>query len=108
MISVATSLEEAVKVVCPIFGVCIGNVADKQTWRIDFKPEASSGQLLAAQAALDAFDIEALPVRQVEELNARETAKRERARRLEDLERLMKSGAPQPEVNLTLLALLKE
>jgi len=36
--TVASQLETAVKVVCPIDGVSIGNPADKLTWRIDFKP----------------------------------------------------------------------
>lgn len=57
---IAQKLNAAIAAVCPIHGVSIGvssgRVADKATWRIDFKDEATTQQKAAAQAALEAFD----------------------------------------------------
>ena len=52
-------LDAAIKAVCPIHGVSIGRVNDKQTWRIDFRDEATAQERDAARAALDAFDVQA-------------------------------------------------
>ena len=52
-------LDQAIKAVCPISGVSIGRKDDKATWRIDFLAEAKQGQRTAAQAVLDAFDMNA-------------------------------------------------
>lgn len=54
---IAAKIDAAVKAVCPIYGVSVGNPADKSTWSIDFKPEATAPQRAAAQAAIDAFDL---------------------------------------------------
>lgn len=54
--ALAERLHEALETVAPIAGVSVGVKEDKQTWRIDFKPEADAGQRAAAQAALAAFD----------------------------------------------------
>ena len=56
---IAAKLDAALKAVCPIHGVSIGRVNDKQTWRIDFRDEATAQQRAAAQDVLDAFDPEA-------------------------------------------------
>lgn len=57
---VTAKLDAVLRAVCPIDGVSIGRVADKKSWRIDFKPEATADQRTTAQAALDAFDPAAL------------------------------------------------
>lgn len=51
-----SDLHNAIVAVAPIFGVAIGIRADKATWRIDFKPEATSQQRAAAQAIIDGFN----------------------------------------------------
>lgn len=56
--TIAARLDEAVKAVCPIFGVSIGLPGDKTTWRISFKDEATAEQRAAAQAVVDAFDLQ--------------------------------------------------
>lgn len=53
---IAAKLDAAIKAVCPIHGVSIGRVNDKQTWRIDFKDEATAQERATAQAVVDAFD----------------------------------------------------
>lgn len=40
-------------------GVSIGNPADKQTWRIDFRAEASPEQVASALAVIQALDYDA-------------------------------------------------
>ena len=50
-------LDIRVKIVAPIDGVEIGDHADKSTWRIDFKPEATVQQRADAQAVVAAFDV---------------------------------------------------
>ena len=45
--------------VCPIHGDSIGRKDDKNTWRIDYKPEATQAQKDAALAALNGIDIAA-------------------------------------------------
>lgn len=51
-----TALFSAIKAVCPVESVSVGNVNDKTTWRIDFAAAATPQQRAAAQSALDAFD----------------------------------------------------
>jgi hypothetical protein len=53
------TLHQKIKAVCPIFGVAVGDETNKLTWRIDFKPEATPGQRVAAQAVVGAFDVAA-------------------------------------------------
>jgi hypothetical protein len=53
---IASALDAAVKAVCPIYGVSVGIVSDKATWRIDFRPEATTQQRAAAQAVVTSFD----------------------------------------------------
>jgi hypothetical protein len=50
-----TQFDQAVKAVCPISGVSFGNLADKATWVIQFKPEATAQQIADAEAVKDAF-----------------------------------------------------
>lgn len=45
-------LDQALKSVCPIDGVSVGRKDDPETWRIDFKPEATEEQRSAAQNIL--------------------------------------------------------
>lgn len=52
-------LDERIQAVCPIDGVAIGDPADKDTWRVDFKPEATAEQRAAAAAVMAAFDADA-------------------------------------------------
>ena len=56
MNSKASALDLAIRSVCPIDGVSVGTWDDKQTWRIDFKPEATTEERAAAQGVVDAFD----------------------------------------------------
>ena len=49
------NLHKTVAAIAPIFGVSVGNEADSDTWRIEFKPEATQEQRNAAQAALMAW-----------------------------------------------------
>jgi hypothetical protein len=52
--TLAARLDEAIKAVCPIVGVRIGNKADKQTWQ--FLPDgATAPQIAAAQAVINGF-----------------------------------------------------
>lgn len=53
---IAQKLTAAIAAVCPTHGVSIGRKDDKQTWRIDFKNEATSEQRMAAQAVVASFD----------------------------------------------------
>ena len=53
--TIAQKLDIAIKAACPIHGVSIGRKDDKQTWRIDFKDEATSEQRAAAQSVVDNF-----------------------------------------------------
>jgi len=55
---IASKLNDAIRAVCPIQGVSIGNKDDKQTWRIDFKDEATTEQRAAAADVVDAFTID--------------------------------------------------
>ena len=57
--SLVAVLHAFIAAVCPIEGVAIGRSNDKTTWRIDFAPEATTTQRLAAQAVVDAFDVAA-------------------------------------------------
>lgn len=49
-------LDQALKAVCPIHGVSIGRKNDKETWRIDFKDDATQEQRLAAERVLAGLD----------------------------------------------------
>lgn len=52
------SLVAALSAVCPVDGVSIGRWDDRATWRIDPKPEATPEQIIAAEAAMAAFNPE--------------------------------------------------
>lgn len=71
--NIATRIDAALLGVCPIRGVSIGRLDEKDTWRIDFAPEASPEQQAAALVVLNGFDAQA-PIR--DDVNA------ERDRRL--------------------------
>ncbi|MCU1324990.1 MAG: hypothetical protein JWN34_360 [Bryobacterales bacterium] len=51
----AELLHEATSAVCPIDGVRVPNPADKATWLIWFRPEATPDQIAAAHAAMTAL-----------------------------------------------------
>jgi len=53
----AQQVHEAVAAVAPITGVSIGSKNDKATWRIDFEPNATSQQKVAAQTAVSNFEV---------------------------------------------------
>lgn len=53
-------LDQAIKQVCPTDGVSVGRKEDKQTWRIDFKDEATQAEKDAAQLVVDSWDINAV------------------------------------------------
>ena len=57
MDSLNVTLHQRLSTVAPITGVSLGMLADKTTWRIDFRPEATSQQQADAQAVVDAFDV---------------------------------------------------
>ena len=50
-------LHERIAAICPITGVGLGEITDKSTWRIDFRPEATTQQRADAQAVIAAFDV---------------------------------------------------
>ena len=52
----ASKVHAVVAAVAPIASVAIGRRDDTSTWRIDFRPEATDAQRLAANAALAAYD----------------------------------------------------
>ena len=57
MIRLAEALTKAIQSVCPVHGVSLGTYEDKSTWRIDFKPEATTQQRADAQAVVVAFNV---------------------------------------------------
>lgn len=59
---IAADIDAAVRAVCPIHGVSVGDVAHRSTWRIDFKDEATAEQRAEAQAVLVAFSIPPISV----------------------------------------------
>lgn len=101
-------LDKALKAVCPILGVSIGRVNDKSTWRIDFTDEATSEQRAAAQAVVDAFDVNGAEAAAIGEANESARTKRSRAEQVDEIERRMSLGASQEEINTALLNLLRE
>jgi hypothetical protein len=50
------ALEDAVRAVCPIIGVSVGNWANRATWRVDFQPAATTPQRDAAANVIATFD----------------------------------------------------
>lgn len=57
MMTIPTLIHNAVSAVCPIDGVSIGNFSDKTTWKVQFSASATSAQKIAAQTAINNFDI---------------------------------------------------
>lgn len=49
-------IHDAVAQVCPIDGVHVGDLLNKATWKVDFRPEATAPQRAAAQTAINNFD----------------------------------------------------
>lgn len=62
--SFAQQLDAAIREVCPIVGVSIGDKSDKATWRIDFDDAASGAQKVAALDVVAAFDVNSRPTPQ--------------------------------------------
>ena len=52
---IAAKLDALIQAVCPIYGVSIGRIDDRLTWRIDCKDEATPAQRDAAVAMLVTF-----------------------------------------------------
>ena len=50
-------LHTKISAVAPIDGIAVGETTKKPTWRIDFKPEATTQQRADAQAVVAAFDV---------------------------------------------------
>ena len=50
------SIDEKIKLVCPIAGVSFGKIDDKTTWRISFLDEATQSEREAAQTVIDEYD----------------------------------------------------
>lgn len=59
--SLAATLDAAIKAVCPICGVSVGDVNDKSTWTYHCLPEATDAQRAAANAVIAAFDPASVP-----------------------------------------------
>lgn len=55
--TIAGSLDSALRAVCPIIGVSIGRKDDKSTWRIDFDATATPDQRRAASVVVEKFDV---------------------------------------------------
>lgn len=72
-------LDAALRAVCPIRGVSVGNAADKATWRIDFDPAATAQQRTDAAAVLSAFDVAAAQQQDVADQQRRVTDQQELA-----------------------------
>jgi hypothetical protein len=49
-------LDSNVRAACPLAGLSVGRLGDSSTVRLDFAPEATPQQRIAAQAVVDAFD----------------------------------------------------
>lgn len=52
-------VSKAVEAVCPIAGVSLGILGDKSSWSVQFLPQATGPQRVAAQTAIDNFDLAA-------------------------------------------------
>lgn len=53
--SLVTALDKAVRAVCPIDSVSLGNINDKATWKAQFSPAATTQQKAAAATAIANF-----------------------------------------------------
>ena len=53
------ALNDAVKAVCPIQGVCVRDTAARDTWRINYEEAATPAQRAAAQRVLAEFTFDA-------------------------------------------------
>lgn len=53
-------LHNAIVAVCPINGISIGNASDKTTWAFKATEAATTEQIAAAQAVIDAADLSIL------------------------------------------------
>jgi len=57
MTQISALIDQAVRAVCPIYGIGIGRLDDKATWRIDFVEAATNPQRTAAAAVVAGFDV---------------------------------------------------
>jgi hypothetical protein len=69
----AQRLHQAVAAVAPVVGVSIGEETEKDTWQIDFAPEATEQQRAAAEAVIAELDPTA-PVAEAPSLEQRVAA----------------------------------
>lgn len=56
MVESLKNLHDKINLVCPIVGVSIGDKDRKETWRVDYKNEATNAQRAAAQDILNSYD----------------------------------------------------
>lgn len=83
--SFGIDVHKEVAAVAPINGVSIGRKDAKETWRIDFAPEATPAQRRAAQDVVDGFDTNRRgPPDEVRELQVRVAALEARVTALEE------------------------
>lgn len=54
--SVAARLTDEIGSICPIHGVSIGRVNDKETWKVHFAESATPEQIESANSVVEAFD----------------------------------------------------
>jgi hypothetical protein len=54
--SMEAALDEKIREVCPIDGISFGDLKKKETWKIDFLPNATLEQKLAAAKVLKEFE----------------------------------------------------
>lgn len=50
-------ITDKIKEVCPIYGISMPNAMDKQTWRIEYKPDATNEQKLQAATILSNYTV---------------------------------------------------
>lgn len=68
--TIAASLDTAVRAVAPIVGVSIVRLQDKSTWRIDFDPAATPQQRTQAANVVASFDVAAAEAAEQAEIAA--------------------------------------
>ena len=59
--TIQAQITDAVMAVCPIDGISFGNMDDKTSWVIQFRPEATPAQRVAGQAVIDNWPMDEEP-----------------------------------------------
>lgn len=55
--TISILIHSAVSAVCPIDGISIGDLSDKSTWKVNAKSFATQAELIAAQTAINNFNV---------------------------------------------------